>query len=140
MSNPRKALNQFVDNLIRENKSTTSDGYQLTVDKLHRLEKEDFAAHLIACDTTKKDGWEWLNNASVQDELSQLFAASLLSYGSKQTEIRDRFFECMRNAAVETLRGRMQDVIDERISDVFQEDQYELKHPADDWDYQEARL
>src|SRR5690348_6761388 len=138
MNNHLKTLNSFVDQLIRDNKTVTPEGYSLSVDDLHRLEKEEFAACIIACDSDKKAGWEWLAYDPCEHELANLFASFISSYGNKQIELRDNFIDRLKASAVQSLRGRMQDIIDNRISDVWFEDDYELKHPADDWDYQEV--
>ena len=140
MNNTQTLIN-YVDSLIRENKVADRDGYYLDADKLHVSDREDFAAHLIEYDSCNKEGWDFLLDDEYREDLARTFSAYMLAYGSNRDELKDAFLEGMKECSTKAYQKRMQILIDQRIADVYREDEYERKHPcdADDWDYQEAR-
>jgi hypothetical protein len=137
--NSTQTLFNYVDSLIRENKTSDCDGYYLDVDDLHDSDKEDFAAHLIEFNSFNKEGWDFLLDDVYREELASTFSSYILSYGEKKEDLKDAFLNGLKQSAIKVYRNQMQNLIDDRIGDVYHEDQWEAKHPCDrdDWDYQE---
>lgn len=134
-----QTLNNFIDALIRENKKWDADGYHLLIDDLSNADLEDFAAHLIEDDSTRKGGWEFLFSDLYREELASTFASYILSYGDEKEELKDALLDGLKKSAIKVYRELMQKLIDNRLDIVFHEDEHERKYPsdADDWDYQE---
>lgn len=128
-------LINYVDSLIRENKTVQIDGYHLTIDSLDEYDIEEFTAHLINQDSLNYEGWDFLYYDNFGEELAKTFADYLLSYGDKKDELKNIFLGALTKSASQAMRHRMQNLIEDRLRYVEIEDMEERSDRSEPEDY-----
>lgn len=124
-------VERYIDNLIRENKKTTPDGYSLFVEDLHPADQEEFLSYLIEADYLDRDSFEWLFYSPAKHELSSLFGQFLKSYGSSRDDLKEKFLYQFKKEAINVNIPRMQSLIDYRMGWVEWSDSEERHYPEE---------
>lgn len=107
-----KELIYYVNGLIEFEGKRTPEGYELDISSLSESDLIKFSAHLIQKKSKEQEGWDWLMDSSIREEMANHMAEAFLSYGDKKEEILKKFNEDLIKTSIHEFKEEMQGIVD----------------------------
>lgn len=125
MRNFTRKLQNAVDDFIRENKKSYSEGYRVDLEDIPEEELEHVCGIIIEDSLAQHRDAEWFHDTASQ-EVILTFAAALQRTGDKKN-LKDMFYDTFKKESIKANKGELEYLIELRIDEVYKEDMEELR-------------